>query len=133
MSWHVSPWIYSVWDSLCFLDLIDCFLPILGKFSTITSSNIFSVPFFFSSSSGTPMIQMLVCLVLSQRSLRLSSILFILFPLFCSAVVISAILSSGLLICSSVSVILLLIPSREFLISLIVKFHLLYCLSLFAL
>ena len=28
--------------------------PVLGKFSTIISSNIFSVPFFFSSSSGTP-------------------------------------------------------------------------------
>ena len=66
--------------------------PMLGKFSTIMSSNIFSDPFFFSS-SGTPTIQMLVHLVLSQRSLRLSSILFIhfffysapqqLFPPFC--------------------------------------------------
>ena len=28
--------------------------PILGNFSTIISSNIFSVPLFFSSSSGTP-------------------------------------------------------------------------------
>ena len=28
--------------------------PMLGKFSTIISSNIFSDPFFFSSSSGTP-------------------------------------------------------------------------------
>ena len=93
--------------------------PILGMFSTIISSNIFSVPFFFSSSSGTPIIQMLVHLILSplsqtQRSLRLSSILFILFSLFCSAVVISSILSSRSLIRSSVSVILLLIPSREF-------------------
>ena len=26
MSWCVSPWIYPVWDSLCFLDLIDYFL-----------------------------------------------------------------------------------------------------------
>ena len=24
--WHVSPWIYPVWDSLCFLELIDYFL-----------------------------------------------------------------------------------------------------------
>ena len=36
-------------------------------------------PFFLSSSSGTPMIQMLGHLTLSQRSLRLSSFLFILF------------------------------------------------------
>ena len=32
----------------------------LGKFSTIISSKIFSYPFFFSSSSGTPIIWMLV-------------------------------------------------------------------------
>ena len=30
--------------------------PVLGKFSTIISSSIFLWPFFFSSSSGTPMI-----------------------------------------------------------------------------
>ena len=56
----------------------------LGKFSTIISSKLFSYPFFFSYSSGTPIIWMLVCLILSQRSLRLSSVLFILFTLFCS-------------------------------------------------
>ena len=33
--------------------------PILGKFSFIISSSIFSWPFFLSSSSGTPMIRML--------------------------------------------------------------------------
>ena len=49
--------------------------PILGKFSTIISSSIFSWSFFLSSSSGTPMIQMLGSLTLSQRSLRLSSFL----------------------------------------------------------
>ena len=47
-------------------------IPILGKFSTIISSSIFSWPFFLSSSSGTPMIQILVCLTLSQKSLRFS-------------------------------------------------------------
>ena len=46
----------------------------LRKFSIIISSKNFSCPFFFSSSSGTPIIQMLVCLILSQRSLRLSSV-----------------------------------------------------------
>ena len=94
----------------------------LGKFSTIISSKIFSYPFFFFSSSGTPIIQMLVCLILSQRSLRQSSILFILFTLFCSSEVISTILSSSSLIHSSASDILLLIPSRVFLISVIVLF-----------
>ena len=42
----------------------------LGKFSTIISSKFFSVPFFFSSSSGTPITQILVHLILSQRSLQ---------------------------------------------------------------
>ena len=61
--------------------------PMLRKFSTMISSNIFSGPFFFSSFSGTPIIQMLVHLILSQRSLRPSSILFILFffILLCSS------------------------------------------------
>ena len=54
--------------------------PSLGKFSTIISS-IFSRSFFLSSSSGTPMIQMLGHLTLSQRSLRLSSFLLIHFSL----------------------------------------------------
>ena len=75
MSWCVSLRVYPLWDSLCFLDLGDYFLSHLGKFLTIISSNIFSDPFFFSSSSGTPLIRMLVCLLLSQRSLRLSSFL----------------------------------------------------------
>ena len=48
-----------------------------GKFST--SSKIFSYPFFFSS--WTPIIQMLVHLIFSQRSLRLSSVLCMFFYL----------------------------------------------------
>ena len=27
MSWGVSPWVYPIWNSLCFLDLGDYFLP----------------------------------------------------------------------------------------------------------
>ena len=94
----------------------------LGKFSTIISSKIFSYSYFFFSSSGTPIIRMLVHLILSQRSLRLSSVLFILFTFFCSSEVISTIVSSSSPIRSSVSDILLLIPSRVFLISVIVLF-----------
>ena len=51
---------------------------------------------------------------------RLSSVLFILFTLFCSSEIISNILSSSSLICSSASNILVLIPSRVFLIPVIV-------------
>ena len=92
---------------------------ILGKFSTIIPLKIFLCP--FSSSSGTPVIQMLMCLILFQRSLRLSSVLFLLFTLFCSSEVISTILSSSSLICSA-SDILLLTPSRVFLTTVIVLF-----------
>jgi len=53
----------------------------------------------------------------NKRSLRLSSVFFILFTLFYSSEVISTILSSSSLIHSSASDILLLIPSRVFLIS----------------
>ena len=63
-------WVSWTWVIISF--------PILGNFSTIISSSIFSWLFFLSS-SGTPMIQMLGCLTLSRRSLRLSSLLLILF------------------------------------------------------
>ena len=67
-----------------------------------------------------------MCLILPQRSLRLSSTLFIPFPLFFSSAVISTILNSSSPICSSASVILLLIYSRVFLILVIMLFiHLL--------
>ena len=96
-------WVSWTWVAISF--------PILGKFSTIISSSIFAWPFFLSSSSGTPMIRMLGHLTLSQRSLRLSSFLLILFYFFLSASFICTILSSTSLILSSVSVILLLVPS----------------------
>ena len=62
-------WVSCTWVAISF--------PILGKFSTIISSSIFSWSFFLSSSSGTPMIQMLGQLTLSQKSPRLSSFLLI--------------------------------------------------------
>ena len=67
-------WVSWTWVIISF--------PILGKFSTIISSSIFSWSFFLSSSFGTHMIQMLGCLTLSQRSLMLSSFLLILFFFF---------------------------------------------------
>ena len=56
-----------------------------------------------------------MCLMLSQRSLRLSSFLFILFSIYCSVAEISTILSSRSFIHSSALVILLLIPSSVYL------------------
>jgi len=74
------------------------------------------------SFSGTPIIWMLVHLILSHMSLRVSSVLFIIFTLFCSSESISTILSSSSLIHSSASDILLLIPSRVLFILVIVLF-----------
>ena len=110
-----------VWaNSLCPLDMMSLSFPRLGNISVIISSDMFSAPFSVSSHCGFPV--MLVRLILSQGSLRLSSVLFILFTLFCSSAIISTILSSSSLIHSSASDILLLIPSRVFLISVIVLF-----------
>ena len=95
--------------------------PILGKFSTIISSSIFSWSFFLSSSSGT-LIRMLGHLTLSRRSLRLSLFLLIHFSFFFSVSCVSTILSPTSLILSSVSVILLLVPSRVLLMSFIALF-----------
>ena len=68
-----------------------------------------------SSPYGIPIMQMLVCLMLFQRSVRVSLFLFILFSLFTA--MISTFLSFSSLICFSVSVILLLIPSSVLFIS----------------
>ena len=100
---------------------LDYFLFYVGE---IFNYNLFKnalIPFLFLFFFWEPLIQMLVCLILSQRSLRLYSVLFILFTLFCFSEVISTILSSSSLI-RSVSAILLLIPSRVFLTSVIVLF-----------
>ena len=52
MSCGVSPFVYSVWNSLGFLNLAISF-PILGKFLTTVSLNIFSCLFLWSSSGIT--------------------------------------------------------------------------------
>ena len=115
-------WVSWTWVTILF--------PILGNFSTIISSSIFAWSFFLSSSSGTSMIQMVGRLTLSQRSLRLSSFLLILFSFFPSVSFISTILSSTSFILSSASVILLLVPSRVFLISFIALFIIYWLLLL---
>ena len=89
------------------------------KFSPITSSNIFSGPFSLSP-SGTRIIWMLACLMLFQRSVRLSSFFFSFF--FSSVAVIYTIFSSRSFIRSSASVILLLIPSNVLFICLFFNF-----------
>ena len=112
----------SWWVLFGFILLEFCELPGLGwlfmKFSATISSNIFLGPLSLSFSSGTPIMQMLVHLILSQWLLMLSSFSFFhSFSIFCSVAAISTILSSRSLIHSSASVILLLIPSRVLFIS----------------
>ena len=99
-------WVSWTWVIISF--------PILGKFSTIISSSIFSWSFFLSCSSGSPMTRILWHLILSLRSLRLSSFLLIHFSFFFSDSLISTFLSSTSLILSSASVILLFAASRVF-------------------
>ena len=94
---------FILYGTLCLLDLIDYFHSHVGEIFNYNLFKIFSHTFFFSPSSGTPIIQMLVHLILAQRSLRLSSVLFILYSLFCSSEVTFTILSSSLWICSSAS------------------------------
>ena len=96
--------------SLCFLDLVDYFLSHVREVFSYYLFRYF-LGSFLSSPSGNPRRQILLCLMFSQRSLRLLSFLFLLFSLFCSAAVISAILSSRSFIHYSASVILLWIPS----------------------
>ena len=67
----------TLWASWTWLTIS---FSMLGKFSTIISLK-FSHTLFFSTSSGTSIILMLVCLILSQMSLRLSSVLCMFFYL----------------------------------------------------
>ena len=81
-------WTVWIWAAISF--------PILGNSSTVIFSSIFTWPFLLSSSSRIPMIRMLLHLMLSHRSLSLSSLLFTLFFSFLySVLVISTILSSS--------------------------------------
>ena len=82
-------WVHLVWDSLHFLDLYVFFFPRLGKFSVIIFSNRFSVLSSLSSLSGSPLMQMLLFPILSQRSLKLSLFFKILFSFCCSEMLFS--------------------------------------------
>ena len=94
--------------------------PLLGKFSTIFKY--FLRPFLFLFFFWDPYNLNAGAFNIVPDVSETVLILFILFSLFCSVVVISTILSSKSLIYSSASNILLLIPSREFLTSFIVLF-----------
>ena len=110
--------------TLNFLNLGDCFLSHVREVFIYYLFKYFPM-LFLSFPSGTSVMWLLVCLMLFQSSLKLSSYLFILLSLSYCTVLISTILSFSSLICSSPSFILLSIPSVVFL------FQLLCCSSLF--
>lgn len=86
--WWGALWVYLVWDSLWVLDFNVCFLPQIREALGCYSSNKF--PFSFSCLPGIPIIRMLVYVMVSQSSLKLSQYFKILlaikhgyFPLHC--------------------------------------------------
>ena len=113
-----SLWVHLVWNSLWPLDLDLCFLPQLKKVFCHYFFK-YSLYSFLSSPSGTPIVWMFECLMLSQRSLKLSSFLKIIFSFCYSNWLSSTSLSSRPLICSSVLANLLLIPINVFLFQLL--------------
>ena len=85
----IPPWFYPAWNSLHFLELVDCSLSHVMKFFNYYLFKYF-LRDFISFPSGTTIMQLLVYLMLSQSSLRLSSFFF---SLFYFAAVIFTILS----------------------------------------
>jgi len=124
---------FILYGTVCLLDLIDYFLFHVGeifKYNLFKNFLIlFLFLFIFWSSYNLNVSVFDIVLEVSETILSFF-FFFILFTLFCSSEVISIILSSSSLIRSSASDILLLIPSRVFLISVIVLCVSLYVYSL---
>ena len=115
--------VYTVWDSLAFLDLGDCFLPHFSEVFNYYLLKYFLMPFLFvfffwdsyDSNVGA------VNIVPEVSEVVLISFHFF-FSFFLSASFISTIMSSTSLILSSASIILLLVPSRVLLVSVLALF-----------
>ena len=120
MSWGVSSWVYPVWDSLGFLDLGGYFLPhfreVFNYYLLKYFLMVFLFVFFFWDSCD---LNVGAFNIVSEVSVV---ILIYFNSFFFSASFISTNLSSNSLILSSASVILLLVPSRVLLISVIALF-----------
>ena len=122
MSWCLSPWVYPVWDSLWLLNLIDYFLFHVGETVNYNLFKNFLIAFLFliffwnpyNSNVGT------FDIIPEISETILSSFHSFYFVLFFRSYFHHFIFQP--LIHSSASDILLLIPSRVFLISVIVLF-----------
>ena len=123
MSCCVSPWVYPVWNSLSFLDLTDYFLSHVREAFDYNLFKYFLRPFPFLFFFWEPYNSNVGAFDVVPEVSETVLISFRYFSLFCFLTVISTILSSGSLIRSSASIILLLIPSSF-------SFQLLCCSSL---
>ena len=123
MCWCGSVWVYLIWDPVWFLYLCIYFLLQVWEFSGIISSNTFLIFLSLSSPSGTHIMQIFGCLMLSQEYLQLLYYFFLIcFSYCCSDCVVSIFLTSRSFTCSSVLLCLLFIPSSVSFISAIELF-----------
>ena len=129
MSWLVSPWIYPVWESLCFLDLIDYFLSHLREVFNYNLFKYFLRPFLILFFFWDPYyLHVGAFNVVSDVSETvLSSFHSFFFILLCFSYFYCFIFQVTFQ--SSSSFFLQLIPSREFLISFIM-FLIIVCFAL---
>ena len=99
-------WVYPVWDSLCLLDLIDYFLFHVGEIFIYNLFKKFLMPFLFLFFFWDPYNLNVGALDIVPEVSETILSSFRSFYFFCSSEVISMILSSSSLICSSPSDIL---------------------------
>ena len=105
---------FILWNSLCFLDLIDYFLSHIREVFNYNVFKYFLSPFLFLFFFWDPYNSNVSVFNIIPEVSETVLDCFQFFSLICSVVVICTILSSRSLIHSSASVILLLIPSRGF-------------------
>jgi len=122
VSWGVSPWVYPVWDSLGFLDLGDYFLPHFREVFNYYLLKYFLVVFLFVFFFWDSYYSNVGVFNIFPEVSEIVLVLLIHFSFFLSHSFISTILSCTSLTLSSASFILLFVPSRVFLISLIALF-----------
>ena len=126
LSQGVPPWIYSMWYSMCLLDLSKWFLSYVREVFGYFHFKYFLWPF-LSSPYGIPIMRMLVWLISSQSSLRLPSFFFFIILLLISDFHQPVFhLTYSFPFC-----IQLVIPSSEFFISVTVLFICLFILFFF--
>ena len=78
----MSLWIYLIWNLWNFLICMSVSFPMIGKFSIIISLNKLSTPLSLSSPFGISILHILVHLIVSHKSLKLSSLSFFIIFLF---------------------------------------------------